>query len=192
MNGKDLGQQTLRIAACRVEWLSCHVLDHGPGVAGLTFSPEGLLRACERLGQRFPGIRFHRDPDLQQQVEQVLGRFLQGDSPFSDIPVSPLLLEAGTPFQQWVWQHIASIPPGMTRTYGDLARAMGRPGSARAVGQACNANPLALVIPCHRVVGAGSLGGFAGGGALKESLLQLERAFYQPVSGVSSSSSAGS
>ncbi|MBE9521033.1 MAG: MGMT family protein, partial [Proteobacteria bacterium] len=71
-------------------------------------------------------------------------------------------IHAGTEFQKKVWTEIAKISYGQTRTYGELARAIGSPGSARAVGSACGANPVALIIPCHRVVGATGLGGFAG------------------------------
>ncbi len=79
-----------------------------------------------------------------------------------------------TPFQRAVWAQIATIPYGEVRTYGQVARALGRPGAARAVGQATGANPWPIAIPCHRVVGAGGLGGFGGGAALKEFLLHLE------------------
>ena len=75
---------------------------------------------------------------------------------------------AGTAFQRGVWQRIAEIRFGNTLTYGDLARALGRPGSSRAVGAACGANPIAIVVPCHRVVGANQrLTGYGGGLALK-------------------------
>jgi len=81
----------------------------------------------------------------------------------------------GTPFQRAVWEALLAIPYGETRTYGELARAIGRPGAMRAVGAANGANPVPLVVPCHRVVAAGGrLGGFGGGLALKKRLLALE------------------
>ena len=82
----------------------------------------------------------------------------------------------GTPFQQAVWRHIAEIPYGETTTYGTIAAAVGHPQATRAVGQATGANPVPIVIPCHRVVGSsGSLTGFSGGLPLKERLLGLEQ-----------------
>ncbi|TFG35819.1 MAG: MGMT family protein, partial [Desulfobacterales bacterium] len=73
-----------------------------------------------------------------------------------------------------VWDRICQIPSGATRTYGSLAQSLGNKALARAVGQACAANPIALLIPCHRVVGHTGLGGFAGGIDLKKQLLALE------------------
>lgn len=87
----------------------------------------------------------------------------------------PLTLE-GSEFAMKVWREMATIPFGEVRTYGELAQAIGRPGAARAVGQACNRNPIPIIVPCHRVVGAGGrLTGYAGGLGLKERLLELER-----------------
>ncbi|MBQ9166489.1 MAG: methylated-DNA--[Oscillospiraceae bacterium] len=80
----------------------------------------------------------------------------------------------GTPFQQQVWQALRTIPWGETRTYGHIARQIGRPKAARAVGQACNRNPIPLLIPCHRVVGAKGLTGYAGGLERKGQLLEME------------------
>lgn len=82
----------------------------------------------------------------------------------------------GTEFQKLVWSEIGKIPYGKTATYGEIAQSMGKPKAARAVGAACNKNPLLLVIPCHRVVGAnGKLVGYAGGLDLKSQLLTLEK-----------------
>jgi methylated-DNA-[protein]-cysteine S-methyltransferase len=87
----------------------------------------------------------------------------------------PLDVE-GTPFQKSVWSELLRIPYGETRSYGDIAKALGRPTAARAVGMANHNNPVAIVIPCHRVVGQnGSLTGYAGGLHLKEQLLSIER-----------------
>ena len=82
---------------------------------------------------------------------------------------------AGTPFQLQVWKALRRIPYGETRSYGEIARAVGRPKAARAVGMANHSNPIAIVVPCHRVIaGDGSLGGYAGGLGLKTALLRLE------------------
>jgi len=82
----------------------------------------------------------------------------------------------GTPFQLAVWKAIKSIPYGECRSYGDIARTLGNPGAARAVGGACNRNPVPIIIPCHRVIGSdNSLTGFDGGLDNKKALLTLER-----------------
>ncbi len=97
-----------------------------------------------------------------------LSRFpIKIDSPF---------IGAGTLFQQRVWSHISAIPYGSRITYQKLAELAGSHRGARAAGMACGANPLALIIPCHRVIAQNSLGGFAGGVAIKRSLLALELA----------------
>lgn len=96
-----------------------------------------------------------RDPLAQAAVRQ-LHAYLKDPAFCFALPLAPV----GTAFQQRVWAGIAAIPPGHTRTYGDLARAIG--SSARAVGGACGANPYPVVVPCHRVIaGDGGLGGFA-------------------------------
>ena len=87
----------------------------------------------------------------------------------------PLDIE-GTPFQKSVWNELLRIPYGETRSYGDIAKALGKPEASRAVGMANHNNPIAIVIPCHRVVGRnGSMTGYAGGIHLKQQLLSLER-----------------
>lgn len=87
------------------------------------------------------------------------------------LPLAP----AGTPFQLRVWEELARIPYGQTITYGELARRIGRPGACRAVAGACGANPLAIIIPCHRVVAANGIGGFAASLEAKSRLIALER-----------------
>lgn len=86
-------------------------------------------------------------------------------------PLAPL----GTPFQRAVWQALLDIAYGTTATYGEIAASVGRPKAQRAVGMANHVNPIALIIPCHRVIGAsGSLTGYGGGLPLKAALLELE------------------
>ncbi len=87
----------------------------------------------------------------------------------------PLDLSRGSEFQQAVWQELLAIPLGHTRTYGELAIRLGNPGGSRAVGAACGANPIPVIVPCHRVLAAnGKLGGFSGGPGWKNRLLQIE------------------
>ncbi len=124
--------------------------------------------------RRVPGaaaaVTGGRHPILDRSAEELLDYFAGTRTSF-DLPLAP----RGTPFQQQVWAALRTIPYGETRSYGELAAAIGRPKSARAVGAANGRNPLSIVIPCHRVVGAdGSLTGFAGGVDTKRQLLDLE------------------
>ena len=110
-------------------------------------------------------------PAVQALIGQ-LSEYFSGVRAEFDIPLAP----KGTPFQMLVWQELRRIPYGQTRTYGEIATAIGKPGAARAVGMACNRNPIWLLIPCHRVVGKnGSLTGYAGGLDMKQQLLKLEQ-----------------
>jgi methylated-DNA-[protein]-cysteine S-methyltransferase len=111
-------------------------------------------------------------------VSSRIDAYLQGDyASLDDIPVNP----GGTAFQQEVWLALRSIPPGTTQTYGELAAQLGKPNAARAVGLVNSLNPIAIVLPCHRVIGANqSLTGYAGGLARKQWLLQHEG--YWPAS----------
>lgn len=87
----------------------------------------------------------------------------------------PLDLSGGSAFQQAVWRELLAIPWGHTRTYGELACRLGNPGGSQAVGAACGANPIPVIVPCHRVLAAnGQLGGFSGGPGWKNRLLQIE------------------
>ena len=108
-----------------------------------------------------------------ERVREALEAYFEGDAALlPGLATEP----AGTPFQREVWGRLASIPVGETRSYGEVASALGRPTAVRAVGAAVGANPLAIVVPCHRVVGAdGRLTGFAGGLWRKRRLLELER-----------------
>lgn len=90
------------------------------------------------------------------------------------LPLAP----KGTPFMLSVWAELLKIPYGQTRSYGEIARAIGNPGAMRAVGMANNRNPIAIIIPCHRVIGAdGRLVGYGGGLPIKEKLLALEATY---------------
>ena len=113
------------------------------------------------------------DAGLNALVRRVIELIDDPRDPGSDLPLDV----RGTAFQQKVWQALRTIPAGETWTYGDLARAIGKPGAARAVGAACGANPVCVVVPCHRVVGSnGSLTGYAWGTERKKELLRRERA----------------
>jgi len=107
-----------------------------------------------------------------QDVTDQLSEYFSGTRTEFDILLAP----RGTPFQKLVWQELCRIPYGQTRTYGQIAAAIGKPKASRAVGLACRKNPLWILIPCHRVIGKNdSLTGYAGGLELKQKLLDLER-----------------
>ena len=111
------------------------------------------------------------DPTALAAAMEGLNRYFLGEPEVLDHPLDLL----GTQFQNEVWSALRKIPLGGVATYGDIAARIGRPGGARAVGQACGTNPALLFVPCHRVVAAGGkLGGFGGGLALKEALLRHE------------------
>lgn len=140
----------------------------------------GAMCAAEENGAmievRLPG---EKEPDgermatpLLKEAAAQISEYLAGKRREFTIP----LALHGTEFAVKVWKEMSAIPYGEVRTYGELAKAIGGPGAARAVGQACNRNPLPIIIPCHRVVGAGGrLTGYAGGLDLKERLLRLEQ-----------------
>jgi AraC family transcriptional regulator of adaptative response/methylated-DNA-[protein]-cysteine methyltransferase len=108
------------------------------------------------------------------QMREELGRYFEGKSARFE---TPLVLN-GTPFTQSVWRALMDIPAGETRTYTELAQAIGKPGSVRAVARANGANQIALVVPCHRILGMdGSLTGYGGGLWRKQSLIEIERQF---------------
>lgn len=101
-----------------------------------------------------------------------LSEYFAGKRTFFDLPLAP----EGTPFQKRVWKALCSIPYGETRTYGEIAEMIGSPKAARAVGMANHNNPVMILIPCHRVIGAdGSLTGYACGVEVKKRLLALEK-----------------
>lgn len=130
----------------------------------------------------FPGARAPNDGSWGRPVDPAdhpvlgaaarqLAEFLAGGRTEFDLPLRP----GGTEFQRAAWAALLQIPYGRTRTYGQQAGLLGRPGAARAVGGANNRNPIPVVIPCHRVVGSGgALTGYAGGMDLKTALLALE------------------
>jgi methylated-DNA-[protein]-cysteine S-methyltransferase len=115
-----------------------------------------------------------------------LAAYFSGELTEFDLPLAP----AGTQFQQRVWEALREIPYGQTVSYGQLARQIGSPAASRAVGLANGRNPIAVVVPCHRVVGAdGSLTGYGGGLDRKRFLLDLERASHAPNSALTDSPS---
>jgi methylated-DNA-[protein]-cysteine S-methyltransferase len=132
-------------------------------ITSIEFPGSGKLRSTAGVTKR---------PSFVRRFTRQLQHYAAGKSVRWHVPLD---LSAGTNFQQKVWRAMTKIPRGETRSYGWVARQVGRPGASRAVGAACGANPIPVIIPCHRVIaGDGSLGGFGGGLAMKRRLLQLE------------------
>lgn len=132
-------------------------------------SDKSLISA---FGDRFP--RAEIAPGDGKRARWTASVVKHVETPLKAGKMPPLDLR-GTPFQLEVWNALVAIPPGETRTYGEIARAIGRPTAVRAVGQACGANPVGYVVPCHRVLGANrALTGYAGGLPTKKKLLQRE------------------
>jgi AraC family transcriptional regulator, regulatory protein of adaptative response / methylated-DNA-[protein]-cysteine methyltransferase len=138
-------------------------------------SDDALLRA---LAAEYPAATLSRDTgDLREWTERILAH-LSGAEPRLDLPLDI----RATSFEWQVWQALAAIPYGETRSYGEVAEAIGRPSAVRAVASACGRNPVALAIPCHRVVPAsGGAGGYRWGTARKQKLLAAERQPRRPA-----------
>jgi AraC family transcriptional regulator of adaptative response/methylated-DNA-[protein]-cysteine methyltransferase len=129
-------------------------------------------RLRELLAEEFSEAELVESGRALRPLERGILAFLAGDAQLARVPVDV----RGTVFQRRVWEHLRRIPSGETRSYGDIARAIGHPKAVRAVGSACGANPVALVVPCHRAVRTdGSLGGYAWGLERKRKLLEIEK-----------------
>lgn len=134
---------------------------------------ESANAVVESMGRRPDAPLEESNLALLRRVEQQLNEYAEGRRLTFDLP---LALE-GTNFQLAVWRHLMTIPAGETASYQSVARAIGNSRAARAVGGAVAANPIAIMIPCHRVIRSnGSIGGYAGGSWVKAVLLELERA----------------
>jgi AraC family transcriptional regulator of adaptative response/methylated-DNA-[protein]-cysteine methyltransferase len=134
---------------------------------------DSAQAVTRELRDRFPGARLTRDTGrLAGMLGQVIG-FADGRLASLDLPLDP----SGTEFQRRVWRALQAIPAGCTASYAQVARRIDAPRAFRAVAQACGANPIALAIPCHRVVrNDGALSGYRWGVARKRALLEGERA----------------
>lgn len=141
-------------------------------------SPIGKLTIVE-CGGVIMAVKFGEHPDgeyknsvLIQNAVKQLTQYFDGSRTAFDLP----LMAEGTDFQKRVWDELKKIPYGETRSYGQIASSIGNPKAVRAVGGANNKNPIAIIVPCHRVIGSGgTLVGYAGGLNIKEMLLELEQ-----------------
>lgn len=153
----------------------------GPMLAGvgdealhlLEFTDRRMLESqIGRLRRRLGAVFVPDTAELTERLRAELGGYFAGTRTAFDLPLDPV----GSGFQHEVWARLAEIPYGETRSYADIAAAVGRPNAVRAVGTANGANPIAVVVPCHRVVASdGSLSGYGGGVWRKRRLLELER-----------------
>jgi AraC family transcriptional regulator, regulatory protein of adaptative response / methylated-DNA-[protein]-cysteine methyltransferase len=142
--------------------------DRGVCTISLRESDAG---AEEHLRARFPKAEIKRDDAALKQTLDTVRERIAGRELDSALPLDL----KGTDFQREVWSQLLAIPPGSTRSYLDVAQAIKRPKATRAVAQACGANPVAVVVPCHRVVMSdGSIGGYSGLPGVKAALLSVE------------------
>jgi AraC family transcriptional regulator of adaptative response/methylated-DNA-[protein]-cysteine methyltransferase len=128
------------------------------------------LELEKRLKSSFTSATIRRDDRQMSAMRRSVERRIQGKDLDDDLPLDL----HGTPFQLEVWREMLRIPAGRTRSYGEVARNIGRPKAFRAVAQACGANPVPVVVPCHRVVASDGLGGYTGGIEKKIALLRNE------------------
>jgi len=151
------------------------------GVAMVATDEQGRLRGLDRIYRATGGVRLDESLKAAWPVRDKLKAFFAGDlAAIDSIPVE----SAGTPFQRAVWKVLRKIPAGKTWTYTQLAARAGRPEAVRAAGAANGLNPISVVVPCHRVIGAdGSLTGYGGGLPRKEWLLQHEGAAFKSGGG---------
>lgn len=145
----------------------------------------GTVRIVEEDGNIISVHTMREITDVQEDMKQEetsllaearrqLGEYFIGERKVFNLPLQP----KGTPFQLLVWEQLKQIPYGETRSYGQIAAAIGNPKASRAVGGANNKNPIGILIPCHRVIGAsGKLVGYAGGLDVKAKLLEIEYRF---------------
>src|SRR5438876_429963 len=151
---------------------ACRAIAAGPGVCPVMIGESAAKLVTELRGELDAAdVSEDQSGKLEGYVEAILS-YLDGTEPHLDLPLDI----RATAFQRRVWQELRQIPFGETRTYAEVAKAIGQPQATRAVARACATNPTALVIPCHRVVrGDGELGGYRWGGERKKALLEKER-----------------
>jgi methylated-DNA-[protein]-cysteine S-methyltransferase len=148
-----------------------------PGQQTIRPNPRDLRREAEQPDQRRKFV-FEDSPDLLRAYVEQLADYFSGQRRDFTFPLDL----RGTDFQLACWRSLLTIPYGETRTYADIARAVGNPSAFRAVGMANNRNPVAIVVPCHRVIASdGTLCGYGGGLEVKRKLLELEGALTQTL-----------
>ncbi len=154
--------------------ISCHVSSPLGELILLSDNTSKRLAALWIVGEKHAPAAdadWQRDDSALLQVRRQLSEYFSGKRLTFDVPLSPI----GTPFQLLAWQALQTIPYGTTMTYGQQAAAIGKPAACRAIGLANGRNPISIIVPCHRVIGAsGALTGYGGGLAAKRWLLDHE------------------
>ncbi len=158
------------LGTCGLAW--------GPnGIVGLQLPESSAAKTRARLQRRWAEAIEQAPPaGVQRAIDQVLALLADGTSDLIDIPLD---LASAPEFHRKVYEVARTIPPGQTLTYGEIAKRLGVPHESREVGQALGRNPVAIIVPCHRVLGAdGKMGGFSanGGVTTKRRMLEIERA----------------
>jgi methylated-DNA-[protein]-cysteine S-methyltransferase len=145
--------------------------DSADSTNSATGTAAGIAAGVQELVSNLYSANLKETPLIRKAAKQ-LNEYLAGRRKTFELPLDP----EGTPFQKAVWKTLTGIPYGESRTYKDIAETVGNPKACRAVGMANNKNPIAILIPCHRVIGAGGkLVGYAGGLDIKKKLLELEK-----------------
>jgi len=175
----DIANRAYSKLSCRISLMTYYdrIMSSPVGDLTLVASDQGLVAvlwpddAPNRV--RLPERTRDAGQAVLMRAQTQLSEYFAGQRTVFDLPLD----FHGTPFQQSVWQALLTIPFGQTRSYAQIAAQIGRPAAARAVGAANGRNPISIIAPCHRVIGAnGRLTGFAGGLAAKQRLLELENA----------------
>lgn len=151
-----------KIGRCGIAW--------GPrGIAGVQLPEGGVRETRTRLCRRFPAARESEPPSGVRRAIDAIVALLRGEA--RDLSRVPLDMAGVPAFHRTVYEVVRHIPPGATLSYGEVAELAGSPGAARAVGQALGRNPFAILVPCHRVLAAGSrVGGFSANGGIRTKL----------------------
>lgn len=163
----------------------CALIWQDGAIIGAQLPESDPESARRRLLRRFPGAEEAPAPEVVAAAIADIRALLAGEP--RDLSHLPITLDAASPFERRVYEVALSIPPGETLTYGDVARRLGDPGAARAVGVALGRNPVPIIVPCHRVLAAGGrTGGFSADGGVdtKLRLLTIERARTDPSPGL--------
>lgn len=161
------------LASTPLGWMALAASEQGIRMLAFADTAEEAEAAVHQDGNDNAFVR--DDTSLAAWVERIIA-FLSGQQ--HAIDEIPLDIQNGTPFQRRVWELLRAIPCGQTRTYADLARKLGQPTATRAIARACAANPIAVLVPCHRVVRSdGGLGGYRWGIERKRALLALEQQY---------------
>lgn len=155
------------------EW-TMHVATTNRGLCYIGYPNQSFTDMVDWADKQFKKARLSRDDAKLENYTKELTEFLEGNRKKFTFPIDL----NGTDFQKQIWQALQSIPYGITYTYSQIAEAIHNPKAVRAVGAAIGANPIPIMVPCHRVIGkSGQLTGYRGGIQMKEFLLNLEKSF---------------